>query len=161
MQTSVYKGIKNHESDSVLIDDFLVVEAPLEIQINQTPFTVVMRTPGNDAELVRGLLFAEDIYKHKDPLEIDFIAKKNNGFSKVNVTISITNLGKGYLNKRSLLSVSSCGICGKQQLDDFTTPKKGLKNKPLLDLKKVILPLIFPHLQNWLDAVNIELETGD
>ena len=137
MQTSVYKGIKNHESDSVLIDDFLVVEAPLEIQINQTPFTVVMRTPGNDAELVRGLLFAEDIYKHKDPLEIDFIAKKNNGFSKVNVTISKTNLGKGYLNKRSLLSVSSCGICGKQQLDDFTTPKKGLKNKPLLDLKKV------------------------
>ena len=28
-------------------------------------------------------------------------------------------LGKGYLNKRTLLSVSSCGICGKQQLEDI------------------------------------------
>lgn len=28
-------------------------------------------------------------------------------------------MGKGYLNKRTLLSVSSCGICGKQKLEDI------------------------------------------
>jgi FdhD protein len=146
MQTSIYKGIKKQNQSSVFIDDFLVVEAPLEIQINGSSFTVVMRTPGNDLELVRGLLYAEDIFKKKSSLQIEVIETKPNGFSKVNVLIEKEELGKGYLNKRSLLSVSSCGICGRQELGDFDSKKTPLENEILLDLEK--LPNMFEMMRD-------------
>ncbi|WP_139958502.1 formate dehydrogenase accessory sulfurtransferase FdhD [Flavicella sediminum] len=146
MQTSLYKGLKKQEQKSTVTDDFLVVEAPLEIQINNKPFTVVMRTPGNDEDLVRGLLFAEDIYKDPSEIQLNLIENKDNGFSKINATISEKKLGKGYLNKRSLLSVSSCGICGKQELEDFNTAKPSLKNKNKLDIKQ--LPFLFEIMRS-------------
>ena len=36
-------------------DDRVAAEAPLEIRISDTPIAVLMRTPGNDEELVNGL----------------------------------------------------------------------------------------------------------
>jgi len=97
----------------------LVIEAPLQININNKPYTVVMRTPGNDLELVRGLLFAEDIYKQEAVFLFEIIEVKKGGETIVNISIPEEMLGKGYLNKRTLLSVSSCGICGKQELKDL------------------------------------------
>jgi FdhD protein len=119
MQTIKYQGFKIASNNQQKVDDFLVVEAALQININNTPYTVVMRTPDDDVELVRGLLFAEDIYKKTAPLPYKIIKKDAEVISVINVDISKENLGKGYLNKRTLLSVSSCGICGKQELKDI------------------------------------------
>ncbi|WP_152287914.1 formate dehydrogenase accessory sulfurtransferase FdhD [Flavicella marina] len=141
MQTSIYKSLKKQNENSIEIDDYLVIEAPIEISINNEPFTMVMRTPGNDVHFLRGLLFAEDIYKGNQPLTIISIETKTNGFTKVNINISETELGGAYLNKRSLLSVSSCGICGKQELNDINPSKKRLKSTALLDIDK--LPEMF------------------
>jgi FdhD protein len=38
------------------------------------------------------------------------------------------DLGKGYLSARSLLSVSSCGICGKQELNDVMPNENAIEN---------------------------------
>ncbi|WP_366185191.1 formate dehydrogenase accessory sulfurtransferase FdhD [Flavobacterium ovatum] len=141
MQTLTYEGIKKSADSTELITDFLVVEAPLEISINQSPFTVVMRTPGSDFELIRGLLYVEDIYRTTDELVMEVVSETPNGFTKIEVSIPENQLGKGYLNKRSLLSVSSCGICGKQQLEDFDSPKTKLTKQPALHLDK--LPEMF------------------
>jgi FdhD protein len=119
MQTANYQGLKITSNHHSKIDDFLVVEAPLQIDINHTPYTVVMRTPNDDFELIRGLLFAEDIYKKKENLLFEIKKNIQHIPSVINVTISKENLGKGYLNKRTLLSVSSCGICGKKELKDI------------------------------------------
>ena len=45
----------------------------------------------------------------------------------INIKIPKDNLGKGYLNKRTLLSVSSCGICGKQDLGSIEVTGSKLK----------------------------------
>lgn len=119
MQTANYQGLKISSNHLSRIDDYLVVEAPLQININNEPYTVVMRTPNDDFELIRGLLFAEDIYKKKAPLYFSIEEKSTAIPSIINVTIDKENLGKGYLNKRTLLSVSSCGICGKKELKDL------------------------------------------
>lgn len=119
MQTTNYQGLKITLTDHQKFDDFLVVEAPLQININNTPYTVVMRTPNDDFELIRGLLYAEDIYKTKEQLIFNIEKKEQNIPTIINVTIRKENLGKGYLNKRTLLSVSSCGICGKKELKDI------------------------------------------
>jgi FdhD protein len=146
MQTSIYKSLKKQADTSTLVDDYLVVEAPIEISINSKPFTMVMRTPGNDENLVRGLLYAEDVYKGKNPLKIKSSETDKNGFTKINLSIKKTDLGKAYLNKRSLLSVSSCGICGKTELGNLKTDQKPLQSKSLLNMEK--LPEMFKTMRS-------------
>ena len=65
MQTSRYEGMKITNGSSQKVNDSLVVEAALQINVNNNPYTVIMRTPGDDSELIRGLFYAEDIYKKK------------------------------------------------------------------------------------------------
>jgi FdhD protein len=126
MQTANYQGLKISQNSAERIDDFLVVEAPLQININNEPYTVVMRTPNNDFELITGLLFAEDIYKKEAPLVFQIVKEVSKIPAIINVTIQKETLGKGYLNKRTLLSVSSCGICGKRELGDLNVAGKSL-----------------------------------
>lgn len=133
MQTLNYEGLQLTNGVPQKVTDALVVEAALQININKEPYTVVMRTPGDDFELIRGLLYAEDIYKGKENLLIEAVEKRDNGFSILNASITKKQLGKGYLNKRTLLSVSSCGICGKQKLEDINYNGVKLTNNNIFD----------------------------
>jgi len=128
MQTFNYEALQVKNGVTKKVDDSLVIEAALQININGEPYTVVMRTPDEDAELIRGLLYAEDIYKNIEPLNLDVIEASENGFCIINASIPKDKLGKGYLNKRTLLSVSSCGICGKQKLEDIQLNGNKLDN---------------------------------
>ena len=119
MQTNTYEGLHIINNSQSIRKDELVVEAPLQININSKAYSVVMRTPNNDKDLVLGLLYAEDIYKKPSSIPFKIIKEEYGIPSIINVTIATNVLGKGYLNKRTLLSVSSCGICGKQQLEDL------------------------------------------
>lgn len=132
MQTIKYQGLKIESQDYLKVNDFLVVEAPLQININKIPYTVVMRTPNDDIDLVRGLLYAEDIYKKATSFNAEIIKKQDQIPSIINITIAKENLGKGYLNKRTLLSVSSCGICGKQELKDLQVTGNKLESSLFL-----------------------------
>src|SRR3569623_1175326 len=67
---SVYcRGVQSREVAIERIDgparegarDRVVVEAPLQLRAQGTPVAMIMRTPGHDLELVRGLLHAEGI----------------------------------------------------------------------------------------------------
>ncbi|NVK53492.1 MAG: formate dehydrogenase accessory sulfurtransferase FdhD [Flavobacteriaceae bacterium] len=132
-----YDGLLVSNEIQSKVSDSIVVEAALQININNESYTVVMRTPGNDFELIRGLLYAEDIYKGKENLQLKIIEEKPNGFSIINATIPQEKLGKGYLNKRTLLSVSSCGICGKQELSQIQLTGEVLKNSSIPTIKNV------------------------
>jgi FdhD protein len=129
-----YQGKKFCADKVTLVDDNLTVEQALQITINKDPFTVTMRTPGNDESLIRGLLFSEDIYKLDKALEIVFSENTKKGITEANIIIDKKLLGKGYLNSRSMLSVSSCGICGKKELEDIQKEGK-LKTDNQLDIQ--------------------------
>lgn len=137
-QTQSYQSIKLSNNSLKKFDDTLVVEAPLQININKEPYTVVMRTPGNDEELTRGLLYAEDIYKKKDGIKVEIIKTEKDFSTVINMEIPKEKLGKGYLNKRTLLSVSSCGICGKKELNDLKIKGKTLKNNSNHEIKGIV-----------------------
>ena len=51
-----------------LSKDQVAIEEPLEIQLNGEPLAVIMRTPGNDLELVAGLLLTEELIQNSDDL---------------------------------------------------------------------------------------------
>lgn len=144
-----YDGILVSEGKHSKVSDGIVVEAALQININNESYTVVMRTPGNDFELIRGLLYAEDIYKETENVEFEIIEEKVNGFSIININIPKEKLGKGYLNKRTLLSVSSCGICGKQELKDIKLEGTALEKNQLFSSNKIKeMSLKMSSLQN-------------
>lgn len=113
-----YEGLKLKKESALKVADSLVVEQALQININGKPFTVVMQTPGAEKELVQGLLYNEDILKKETSFNLEF--QKNNAdyIELINVICDEKKLGSGFLSKRSLLSMSSCGICGKQELGD-------------------------------------------
>ncbi len=146
-QTQSYQSIKLSIDSLEKFDDTLVIEAPLQININKEPYTVVMRTPGNDEELVRGLLYAEDIYKNKDGVKINIIKTEKDFSTVINLEILKNKLGKGYLNKRTLLSVSSCGICGKKELKDLKIKGKSLKKNSAKNIKDLVEEIHFMFLE--------------
>ena len=154
-QTHTYQSLKLSENSLEKIDDILVVEAPLQININNESYTVVMRTPGNDEELVRGLLYAEDICKKKNSLKITTIKEEKDNSTIINVSIPLDKLGKGYMNKRTLLSVSSCGICGKKELEDLK-----VKGEPLKSILKVSIKVVFNMFLKMSDLQFLFKDTG-
>ena len=77
MQTITYQAIKINQNTQMSTQDVLVLEAPLQININNKAYTVVMRTPDDDKDLVLGLLYAEDIYKNTDPVGFEVIEENN------------------------------------------------------------------------------------
>ncbi|WP_440880889.1 formate dehydrogenase accessory sulfurtransferase FdhD [Tenacibaculum sp. C7A-26P2] len=137
VQIKTYDAIKISCDISSELEDNLVVEAPLQININSQPYTVVMRTPGNDKYLIQGLLFAEDIYKKPSPIKIENFNNKESFGTIINVIIAKIDLGNGYLNKRTLLSVSSCGICGKKEINDIKIKETPITKKIHLTFSEI------------------------
>lgn len=85
--------------------DRVVVEAPLELRARGTPVATIMRTPGHDLELVRGLLHAEAIaagglvQAGDDAVEVD--------------------AAPGAFAGRGLLASAACGVCGRVAIADL------------------------------------------
>ena len=119
-----YQGRKFIDGSITNVNDNLTVEQALQININGEPFSITMRTPGNDDELIRGLLYSEDIYRSSVNLNIELAENKEKSTTEANIEINESLLKSGYLNSRSFLSAASCGICGKTELDDIDTSCK-------------------------------------
>ena len=114
MSVISYQGIKYSSTGIVNVNDKLSEERALQITINNEVFSITMRTPGDDHDLVRGLLFSEDIYTKNQNL---IPKKEEKGESTIdNCILEIEGIKKGYSNSKNLLSSTSCGICGSTQL---------------------------------------------
>jgi len=149
MATRKYEGKKFDALDMKNVLDALTVEEALQININNEPFTVSMRTPGDDLSMVRGLLHAEGVITDTafSP-EISIKKENDNGIvTVVNVSIPQDKLGYGYSNSRSLLSVSSCGVCGKTELEDLHFLGKTIDDKEKIDI--TIIYKLFEQMNTY------------
>ena len=137
MEVINYTGLKYINGAFSDVNDTLTVEEAIQISINGDPYTVTMRTPGRDKELVRGLLYSENIYTKTDSIFRLMTTDLNKAgeITAVDVTIDEAHLGKGYIPTRNILSVSSCGICGKRELDDIAVEGEALNHNFRLDLR--------------------------
>jgi FdhD protein len=102
-------------------DDWVAAEAPLEIRIAGKPTTVLMRTPGEDEELVRGFFFSEGIISSADDiLSISAVGAASDGGSGGVIGVELARprraIGKAVTGDRSFYSNSSCGVCGKKSI---------------------------------------------
>ncbi|MFN5356007.1 MAG: formate dehydrogenase accessory sulfurtransferase FdhD [Bacteroidota bacterium] len=103
------------------VRDTLASEIAFRISISDQPFTITMHSPGNEVELVHGLLFTEGLITPADiPLRFETEPTDAAGcLTGINV-LSVSGLRDNPLSSmRNLSSVSSCGLCGKTELGDF------------------------------------------
>ena len=101
-------------------EDRLAVEEPLEIRLGGRRFTLTMRTPGNDEELVAGFLLAEGFIESRADLGEIRRLRGPKGALDPNAVDVILNVPAASLRerlKRNFTISSSCGVCGKTSIE--------------------------------------------
>ena len=136
---SSFKAVKFNHTTRQEVEDVLTNESALQIHVNNAPFSVTMRTPGSEKDLVRGLLYAENVYEEiNGPFRYQTIELDEFGNpSVVNVLFEPDELAPGFNSKRSLTSVSSCGICGKEDLSAIELCGDSLTDAVVFDPKVI------------------------
>ncbi|RAN71153.1 sulfurtransferase FdhD [Bacillus sp. SRB_336] len=106
----------------VMREEALAAEEPLEIRLGHESFTVTMRTPGDDFDLVAGFLVSEGIiYAPEELISLRFCAGEDeNGQQTFNVVeaqlrpdVALPALSA----RRNVTTTSACGICGTASID--------------------------------------------
>ncbi|TLM72711.1 formate dehydrogenase accessory sulfurtransferase FdhD [Pseudarthrobacter sp. NamB4] len=114
-------------------EDVLAVEEPLEIRLGNLSYSVTMRTPGDDFDLVAGFLVGEGVIWDSGQLvSLRFCAGEDeNGVQTFNVVeaqlrpdVEIPSIG------RNVYTSSSCGICGT---DSIEAVRKSSRYSPAAD----------------------------
>jgi len=113
-ETNQRPGIKYSIEKSVPTIDSIAVEIPLQTTSDRNDgklYGTLMRTPGNDLELIIGLMISSG-----DLLDNDQIPEINISSNSVHVSISNTS------SERLQNSTSSCGICGRDNVEIVPIP---------------------------------------
>jgi len=122
----------------------LIREEPLSIRVQGQPYAVVMRTPGDEPAHVAGFCLAEGIVD--SPEDIQTIASCEGEATNV-VTLTVTPARlktiTGVLERRGFVSQTSCGICGKELVEDLSQMVRVLPEGPAIDLESAC-----HHLEN-------------
>jgi FdhD protein len=85
--------------------DRVVVEAPLELRARGRPVATIMRTPGHDLELARGLLHAESV--------------AHAGLVQAGEDAVDADADPAAFAGRGLLASAACGVCGRVAIADL------------------------------------------
>ncbi|MEN8159020.1 MAG: formate dehydrogenase accessory sulfurtransferase FdhD [Myxococcota bacterium] len=102
--------------------DRVAHEEPLEIQLAGTPLAVVMRTPGDDLELVTGFLVTERVVESLEEVESVRTCNETPSSEAEGNVVRVT-LAPGVRPdlerlRRNQFASSSCGVCGKATLEN-------------------------------------------
>jgi len=140
----LYKGVLYNGKDFSVLEDAISIEVALSIAVNGKPFTITMQTPGNEKDLARGLLFTEGIITStSQAIKMHVTDKNSEGhITGLNVNVPAELVLKDFANTRNVISASSCGVCGKTELDEISSAP--FKNQEIL--KANLVPAMFEQI---------------
>jgi FdhD protein len=111
------------------VADEVAAEEPLQISLDGSPLSVVMRTPGHDLELSLGLLWSERVLTNRaQVLEARISAESGESESRLALRADILESnqvdlhlapGSGRRPVRAFLQSSACGVCGATTLESL------------------------------------------
>ncbi len=102
--------------------DTLAVEEPLEIRLGGESYVVTMRTPGDDIDLVHGLLHSEDLIESgPDLVSARYCLGTGpdgvNTYNVLDVALAAHRPAPSAAQRRQVMTTSACGICGTTTID--------------------------------------------
>ena len=119
--TTVEVRVKRYcEGQAYDTDGIICTEEPLEITINNEPYYLTMRLPGQDVALAVGLCFTEGVISRFD----DVLSANHcmDSANRVNVYLNPGSpVGAATKKNKSRVLYAGCGICGKEQISDICT----------------------------------------
>jgi FdhD protein len=120
------------------LEDHVTVEEPFEVRINHRSLAVIMRTPGHDRELAMGFLFTEGVIHHANDVQAIEDDMDDDGLPLANVVnVDLRpNKKQGSFTQlenfeRHFAVSASCGLCGKNSIDDLMLTVPSLKVEDL------------------------------
>ena len=140
--------------------DAVVTEEPLQLLLDGEPLSVVMRTPGEDIELVLGLMFSEGILRStKDVAGIRISAEAGEQERAIRVESVLVESNQVDVHlahkprrkpERSMLASSACGVCGTVLIEDLRRDLSVLTAGPTVD--PALLPGLVDRLRSGQDV---------
>jgi len=103
--------------------DLVAAEAPLTIQLHTSVTTtprslgVMMRTPGDDRDLVLGLLCTEGLIRTREDVVDIALATDDDAGDVADVQLSDAIDLEGAIRGRAMLATSACGLCGRLAIE--------------------------------------------
>ena len=95
-------------------------EEPLSIRIDDKPYAVVMRTPGEEVAHAAGFCLAEGIVDSPDDFKtVGYDEKLDPNVIDVWLKPERREQVQEHLRRRVYTSQTSCGICGKEMIEDL------------------------------------------
>ncbi|NKX56918.1 formate dehydrogenase accessory sulfurtransferase FdhD [Arthrobacter mobilis] len=106
-------------------EDVLAAEEPLEVRLGGKPFSVTMRTPGDDFDLVAGFLVSEGVVWEPGQLASLRFCAGEDGQGRQTYNVIDVQLAAGVVLpetslERHVYTSSSCGICGTASIEAVT-----------------------------------------
>jgi FdhD protein len=121
------------------IDDVVTVEEPLEIFVDDEPFYLTMRMPGEEIPLALGLCFTDGIINSmEDVVGANYCSDLSR--NKINIYLNPKSKKENPPKERKnrFPTYSSCGICGRDMVESAFTPVGNIGNKVKVDISQIL-----------------------
>ncbi len=127
------------KDNSRVMDQALIMEEPLAIRINGSPYSVVMRTPGKEIYHVAGFCLGEGLVDHPDDFAtIGFCTEEDVNVVTATLTRERSDRVASLLERRGFVSQTSCGICGKELVRDLRQMLKPAEKEMAVTAEKLM-----------------------
>jgi len=140
LNTTIQKQIIHWDQASNKSEEkSLLREEPLSIRIQGNPYSVVMRTPGNEIELVAGFCLTEGIIDTPDDYKsLAFCDGDDSNTVAVTLVPSRRKQISQILDRRGFISQTSCGLCGKEIVKDLFQKIQPLADNGRIDINRAL-----------------------
>lgn len=127
------------EKSSVSRQHKLLGEEPLSIRVEGKPYSVVMRTPGDEMQHVAGFCLGEGIVDAPDDFQsLAFCDGEDTNVVTVTLKESRRDKIPHLLDRRGFISQTSCGLCGKELVKDLYQIIQPLEDDRKIDIKMAL-----------------------
>lgn len=117
----------------------LIGEEPLSIRIQGNPYSVVMRTPGDEIAHVAGFCLGEGIVDTPDDFtSIGFCEDDDSNVITVTLKPARRDKIPEILDRRGFISQTSCGLCGKEIVKDLYQSIQPVNSDVQIDIDEAL-----------------------
>jgi FdhD protein len=121
------------------VEHELLTEEPLSIRVQGKPYSVVMRTPGDELAHTAGFCLGEGIVDTLDDMgSLAFCDDTDTNVVAVTLAETRRSQIAEILDRRGFISQTSCGICGKEIVEDLYQIIQPLSNDTRIDSNRAL-----------------------
>lgn len=112
----------------------IIAEEPLSVRVQGKPYAVVMRTPGEELNHVAGFCLGEGLVDNLSDIgALGFCDDVDTNVVTVTLTETRRKKIAPYMDRRNYISQTSCGICGKEIVDDLIQHIEPVTDETVVD----------------------------